>query len=94
MTIDFSVDFLLFLLDFDTSFESIISNEILLAPRKFFIKTFFFFFTRKTSPGSEKKKLYFEKFAGRLQYIDRKLLYLNSIPSWTRLHVEYRAWSQ
>jgi hypothetical protein len=43
-------------------------NTVLLAPGKFFVKTFFFFFIRKTSPGSEKKKLYFEKFAGRLQY--------------------------
>jgi hypothetical protein len=36
-------------------------------PANFSEKLFFFFFIRKTSPGSEKKKLYFEKFAGRLQ---------------------------
>jgi hypothetical protein len=35
--------------------------------RQIFHKNFFFFFIRKTSPGSEKKKLYFEKFAGHLQ---------------------------
>jgi hypothetical protein len=55
----------------------------LLAPGKFFIKTFFFFFRRKTSPGSE-KKLHFEKFAGHLQYsiqyntIQTKMTYLCS----------------
>jgi hypothetical protein len=42
---------------------------LLLAPGKFFIKTFFFFFIRKTSTGSEKKKKKLnEKFAGRQQY--------------------------
>jgi hypothetical protein len=37
-------------------------------PANFSEKTFFFFFIRKTSPGSEKKRSFYEKFAGGLSY--------------------------
>jgi hypothetical protein len=39
---------------------------ILLAPGNFSKKNFCFIFIRKTSPGSEKKKSFYEKFAGRI----------------------------
>jgi hypothetical protein len=37
---------------------------ILLAPGKFFIKTFFLIFIRKTSPGSEKKNFILKNLPG------------------------------
>jgi hypothetical protein len=36
-------------------------------PANFSKKNFRFIFIRKTSPGSEKKKSFYEKFAGRQQ---------------------------
>jgi hypothetical protein len=38
-------------------------------PANFSKKNFCFIFIRKTSPGSEKKKSFYEKFAGRQQYL-------------------------
>jgi hypothetical protein len=76
---------LLFVVPFMSSYANITCNQsklnqetavIIAGARQIFHKNFFFFFVRKNSPGSE-KKLYFEKFAGRLQYPMSVVLMIN-----------------